>query len=607
MEDQELTFLESLQENEFQPVTASVSYAMRIKIRRSMSGQKREVTSYPTPQEYLSNGDGLNFVVGKIRTSTINMYSRPTAFGPPVAGTGSFKDSIQIPYFTGLDPYCSTGGPPTKYAIASTASVVYDSLYGYNVSYTPPYYNGEAWIDLIYTPSTSGKPTIDDIQANSEIVCWRVDGHNPDAWPSGDLGAASYPMHSSSVNNYAMQLTSSINFINKRFVESVVDPNQNNPSWSIQTKFETPILNFGPHGAANYSATNYSYLDNITLPTKDGNAWIGYGGQTTTPIGMWHQFGSIPTQNQGIFLEVGDIEEPWLAHRASLGDISSKYNAGKLQSLASIVGFGKKSPASKKLGRLADAKAIYEAVVAVPFIEGDEKEKLFFEIPTVAQFGRKVAIKDRLPSTIFAPTISKNVLEMAQKVKEKYVFPPQFDFIRNLKAKPVAMYIFDFEHVFTKDDLSYIWQNIAPKLGNEFQEATTTISHPLLEGEILSSMKDRVRWMVFKVKQRAENNYYNKIEGSTEVQEFLFSYNWPYDYFSMIEFAKIDSSVHYGEESAAVLETTPTASTTLLRKPFGTDINLISENTAAEISSTRQSINATVEAATEIKKREPKK
>ena len=53
--------------------------------------------------------------------------------------------------------------------------------------------------------------------------------------------------------------------------------------------------------------------------------------------------------------------------------------------------------------------------------------------------------------------------------------------------------------------------------------------------------------MVFKVKQRAETNYYNKIVGSPNQENKLFGYNWPYDYFSMVEFAKIDSTVSYGD------------------------------------------------------------
>ena len=51
---------------------------------------------------------------------TLTMYSRPSAFGPPVA---SYRQADQNQFF--------------------------DSRNGFNPLYTPPYYDGEAWIDFI--------------------------------------------------------------------------------------------------------------------------------------------------------------------------------------------------------------------------------------------------------------------------------------------------------------------------------------------------------------------------------------------------------------------------------------------------------------------------
>jgi hypothetical protein len=133
------------------------------------------------------------------------------------------------------------------------------------------------------------------------------------------------------------------------------------------------------------------------------------------------------------------------------------------------------------------------------------------------------------------------------------------------------------------------------------------VSHPLLEGQILSKMQDRVRWMVFKVKQRAENNYYNTLEGSTKAQELLFGYNWPYDYFSMIEFAKIDSTVHYGTETPDELQTISTSSSTLLPNTLQSDLNLISTNSTTDLKNIQDSANASIQSTKQVKKREPKK
>ena len=621
----ELTSLASNQENEFLSVSSSVSYAMRIKIRRSMKGVKREQANWPTPQEYFSDGSGQNFVGGtskNYRMATLNMYSRPTAFGPPLAGSGSIPSS-PIPSFAGVGGTAGCipfGQQPSFYSYNNPELT--DGLYGYNVSHTPPYYNGESWVDVIYTPTTTGLPTIEDIQANSKIVCWRVDGYDSDTWKSGDSGASAFPMHSASVNNYAMQLTSSVNIFNKLFVDSIASTGERSPSWAIQTKFETPVLNFGPYSSANYSSTNSPYLDNITLPITASTPWEGYGGQTTTPIGMWHQFGTIPNEGdgQGIFLEVEDIPEDWLQNRASLPDISSDYNSGDVQSLMSVVGFDKRKK-SEKIGKLAESKTVFEAVVAIPFVDVQDLSKTkslvvkpnqtarnFFEIPTTEKYSQLIAERAVTQEPLdlkklFPEDIDQSVIEMSEKILDRYVFPPQFDFFRNPNAKPIAMYIFDFEHTFDKNDLSYMWQNIAPKIGNEFQESSATISHPLLtKNNLLEDLKDKVKWMVFKVKQRAKTQYNNLLIGGQESEE-LFSFNWPYDYFSLIEFAKIDSSITYGSIEEATVQTTDPNSSVL--PPLApTDISLGNTTTTAESKDIQSRADAQVQANIETIKRE---
>jgi len=64
--------------------------------------------------------------------------------------------------------------------------------------------------------------------------------------------------------------------------------------------------------------------------------------------------------------------------------------------------------------------------------------------------------------------------------------------------------------------------------------------------------------MVFKVKKRAAYNYFAATADSTDDDRFAFqfefggekktpdySYNWPYDYFSLVELAKIDAEVEF--------------------------------------------------------------
>tara|TARA_R100001594_G_scaffold127219_1_gene164813 strand:- start:558 stop:782 length:225 start_codon:yes stop_codon:yes gene_type:complete len=62
--------------------------------------------------------------------------------------------------------------------------------------------------------------------------------------------------------------------------------------------------------------------------------------------------------------------------------------------------------------------------------------------------------------------------------------------------------------------------------------------------------------MVFKIKQKAKMNYFEQTADSTDDDRFKFefkvgeakiapdySYNWPYDFFSLVELAKIDAEV----------------------------------------------------------------
>ena len=51
--------------------------------------------------------------------------------------------------------------------------------------------------------------------------------------------------------------------------------------------------------------------------------------------------------------------------------------------------------------------------------------------------------------------------------------------------------------------------------------------------------------MVFKVKQRAKTNYFEQIGSEKKVDIPEYSYNWPYDFFSMVELASIDAEVTF--------------------------------------------------------------
>jgi hypothetical protein len=244
------------------------------------------------------------------------------------------------------------------------------------------------------------------------------------------------------------------------------------------------------------------------------------------------------------------------------------------------------------LGQLKDELTIKEAVVAIPYIvesiEGKtsyrktetdtsgkimRQRKKFINIPTKRY---KAALKDEYGSAEgdILTTAGESIRKLTQKM-ERYVLPPQFDFLNNKKVKPLVMYIFEFEYKFDKDDLSYIWQNLAPRNYRDITFQQQSIAHELMDTELLTESNlldnENLRWMVFKVKQRRQAKYYDKIVpqvGESAGKEifdlfatkegYKFGFNWPYDYLSFVEKIKVDAEVLY-KEDAEMLKTALTS------------------------------------------------
>jgi len=148
---------------------------------------------------------------------------------------------------------------------------------------------------------------------------------------------------------------------------------------------------------------------------------------------------------------------------------------------------------------------------------------------------------------------------------KKYVIPPQFDYVKYQDIKPFVMYIFEFTTDLDQKDLTNIWQGITPVPALRMVKDEVVISHdinpyeffgftdPEVLGEVLGDMK----FMVFKVKKRAKQNYYKLTEDSKDDERFNFrfqgdtidsaigiqgSYNWPYDFFSLVEKVNVEAS-----------------------------------------------------------------
>ena len=295
---------------------------------------------------------------------------------------------------------------------------------------------------------------------------------------------------------------------------------------------------------------------------------------------MWHQFGTIPKGEVGVHISVDDISKNWLKYHYKSNYEPSVYNNYQglqwdnyenVLSLADLVGFDKGN--KKKLGQIKKKKTIREAVVAIPYIieeiqnpvagRDTRHRKFFIEIPRQRY---EAALQAGTPIGDSFATAGASISKQLQKMN-RYVFPPQLDFINNpqVAASPFVMYIFEFEYNLDQDNLSYIWQNLAPR---EFEKLTfqqSSVAHELMDTELLNEYvleeNQHLRWMVFKVKQKSQDEYWNYTDmqvnknsnqkyeeqfgGSRSGGGYKYIHNWPYDYLSFVEAIKVNCEIKF--------------------------------------------------------------
>ena len=556
----QLTSIVSKKQKDIRNFEVGKVYGMRLKMRKSMNKSRfmvyhsgSETLPYMPPQDIIKYRETGSF-------ETFTMYSRSSAFGPPSLGRAGFEVDATVDRPFRFDE--------ERFDIISDTSEEHywdkDSSNGYNFPFTPPYYHGEAWCEMWFTAS-SEVMTIQEIQNAITSSYTRYDSSFYNTAYTGSNAGISFQDGSGPVpgpqsptgnriNINAVQLSASLNIFGIGKVQTrgssgaagslVVDTAVDEESrWVIQTKFETPMLNFA----------HVSGSDHLTLPQY---------GSGSVPRGMWHQHGRIPEENEGVFIQVGAIPDNY---QTQVLGISGAEN--KILDLSSHLGF---SGVGTKLGRLASSKVISEAVVAVPFVE-EKGRKKFFKLDKSKVQMYKDGNREGLTTGEAQSQIGRTVLNQMDKMK-KFIFPPSFDFLNFDNVEPVAMYVFEFSHTLSQQDLSDIWQNLPPDIGLEMEESEVAITHPLLQKELLGAggesgndtidMPHELKWMVFKVKQRAANNYFKKTvlrnpEVNTKVEsgnvtqdEFgpttAIQYNWPYDFFSLVEMVKIDAEVEMG-------------------------------------------------------------
>ena len=396
--------------------------------------------------------------------------------------------TTRLPDYDKFDPYkrqSAFGTPLLSYADPSAYSASYSHL-------TPAYFDGTGTATFTYTADTTGRPTLDAVMSNTTIEYDR-DEVSP-------LYSALSTPYSSSIR---MEVEDSFNL--KEVINSV--PKQTNSlkrQWLIQSKFETPILNFSD---ATASATPPA--TDVAAPQTPADQISGSG--------MWHTYGKLPSGDAGAFAMVEGTEE------------------GEIKSLADIIGMP--TGQALRLGEVKSRSVLEEAVVAIPFFVAEDGRRKFY----------------KLDAEVPTDTLEQHM--------RKYVFPPRFDFVINADMDKIAMYVFEFSARMSQKDISDIWQNLPPSLEQSFEKKVAVVQHDLLADQMLNKtnrpLRKNLRWLVFKVKKRAAKDFTKFVKRGlvddidrvpSNINNRDYTYNWPYDYFSLVELIKIDEAIEYGSE-----------------------------------------------------------
>jgi len=270
-------------------------------------------------------------------------------------------------------------------------------------------------------------------------------------------------------------------------------------------------LNFASVTTSSAPTATRLYGSSLRLPDKSDTR------------GMWNQYGSVPTDaSEGVFAVLEDIQ-------------GTGAEFGTTGSLASLVGFA--PGVSARIGSVKKEFLLEEALVAVPFktLNGARQ---FISFPA-----RNAALD---------PTQSQTYQKL-EAAMDKYVFPPKFDFTRFDTVDPIMMYVFEFSAKLTQQDIADIWQNLPPDIAERFETQEAVVEEKELIDSIISKNED-IQWMVFKVKIRAKKDfekYRRSLIPNADLSAFPdsvtspYTYNWPYDYFSLVELAKIEETATY--------------------------------------------------------------
>ncbi len=554
-----LTNIVSLPENEFNTAVSGVTYYMDVVLERD-SGYK----------EFIADPyyEGLKALENSFSDGTFLLPSPDSLYGPP---TRYWNNANPNPFFS-RSPYNFYSKLLDTPAYAP---------------YVPPYYYGKAIARISFTADQTKAYRLSDIHSLCKVEYINTEAQalfeQRSNFISGNFSRPFTDNYSTSpAYKQMMTLSSSVNLF-LSFSDKLVSQDANtgvsrlvsgrettNNSWVIQTKFETPSINF----------SNSDLSGNLGLQflggTKENDSVKGIYSYMMK--GLWTTYGTPVDNGSGIKMYVQDSFQNILTNQTgSLIDLCGFRNAGD----------------KKTIGLLAERKKVSECVLMIPYTfiknHGPDKNSDYATTidPLLGENGiylssqtgngpyyyaiNKRVISEYLDGLNFDDASVEQINKAAQAspyqdntiiklilAMIKYVIPPHLDWIRNKNINPFIMYVAEFSTEFDKQDLSDIWQGVMPKQSYTAEIEQIDINHKFTVNEFFHSKRPQndTKFKTFKVKQRANINYYKLTDDSKDDVRFKFtfdnsqqatipqySYNWPYDFFSLVELVNVDANI----------------------------------------------------------------
>ena len=563
------------------------TYTMYLNLMNSMN--IKNVADY-LEQDAIMRVSPYDYVVGnaditsslQVNTASVTMYDRAitgfnidpflygSSFGPPVE-TGEFGKQDRTSAF-------KMGPINSDFGITGSA---FDP-------FTPAYYNGFGTVQ-IFANLKEGVTTREEIFATASYSYNRLPTFS---YPTvGNYATALLNAYKTTNHRYKMQLSASL-FLG--------DENPNHVLYETKQEFQTED---GATAKKQLVAFKPRWECPVLDFTNASPQTSFISGNVAK--GMWHQYGEIPERDNGIKLQAEGPNGKFITNNNVAADYPGLKDLARLLNIdtTQFSKVGKlNSSGDLSISNIAaptTQREFSEAIIAIPFkyneiinqtefyhIDKEQfnlvKSNLYksiddrFDPLTTLNIRTFNEIKEKSPSVLDE---SKELYDLMSLMR-KYVIPPHLDFLHNDKVSPFVMFMIEYSINLTQKDLQNMWQNVEPTFARKALKVKSETSlhlmpttkaqgrqpatdvkipyHPYFApkkglNEFFDSTK--TRWAVFKVKKRAAMNYNSMVGkinlngteyirkdlGPQQANDFLYSYNWPYDFFSLIELAKLNS------------------------------------------------------------------